>query len=126
MLHQLMKIKQHRERGLRNELAHTTRLRQQVEQEISLLQQHRNEIKDKWQLACLELTGVIDHKVLIRWSEHMHSYQLKYEAIGQQISMQQQIHTRLTQEEIELQGMLRQVLRSQDKINYMILEGVDN
>ncbi|EIF1684513.1 hypothetical protein LEW53_004497 [Salmonella enterica] len=56
----------------------------------------------------------------------MHSYQLKYEAIGQQISMQQQLHTRLTQEEIELQGMLRQVLRSQDKINYMILEGVDN
>lgn len=126
MLQQLMHIKQRRERGFRNELNRVLRLRQQVEQEIILLQQRQREIQNTWQLACIQFMGKIDHKDLVNWQEKMRSYQLKYENIGQQILKQQQQYAIFSQNELQLQEMLKQVLISQEKINYIISAGIDN
>ncbi|HFS5793850.1 TPA: hypothetical protein ACH1J3_002892 [Citrobacter werkmanii] len=125
MLHQLMYIKQRREKGLRNDLARVLRLRKQVEQEISRLQQQQRDVLKAWRLACVQFTGKVDRQGLISWQENMRSYQLQYENVGLQLTKQQLQHASLIDDESHLQAQLRLVMVAQEKINYMISVDVE-
>ncbi|WP_253383418.1 hypothetical protein [unidentified bacterial endosymbiont] len=120
MLHQLLYIKQRKERTIRNSISRVVRLQKQVEQEIIKLRQLQTETQKAWQLACSQFAGKVERLSLMKWQEDMRSYQTKYENIGLQVAKMAQQREILIEKENELQGMLKEVLIAQEKINYII------
>ncbi|WP_108651902.1 hypothetical protein [Dongshaea marina] len=119
MLEQLLKVKKHKERGIRGRIALLDYKQRELIQQQVALKNTRLKLWESWRQRCNE-SGILDYEKLVNFKAAMADLYRRDLQMGEETEQLNQQQQKLEKQRIELSSSLNKNRIEQEKLKYLL------